>query len=269
MAKLMKGVTSERQEKWYNEHQKSIDNDIYRPFLRVEDVKSYGVKGKIRSLDKPHRVVHLLSLNEQLMYFYLANKTSILKCYEQFALPLNETVAIASELDVKHPVYSDTRIPIHQTIDFLCYNANEQRVAYAVKESSALENYRTLEKLAIQESWCRINGVDFHIYESDTLKTERFFNLERLHKHAILDEIYSSLYDIWLINFIGILSDDRHDRLAHIIEKSATVSGIEYARAVHFVYHSFWVKKLLYDECKPLLLDEAASDLGIFPNDKY
>jgi len=106
MAKNMKRVTVARQEKWFKDHLDSRESGRYRPFLRVEDSKSSGIKVKVRHFSDRNRIVHLLSMNEMFAYQLICWDPGITECYEQYAIPLEDSVPIAIELGVKHPVYS-------------------------------------------------------------------------------------------------------------------------------------------------------------------
>lgn len=63
----------------------------------------------------------------------LAFEQTVIDTKEQFALPLAETLVLAKELDVKHPVYPGTKVPIVQTIDFIC-DINTSKKGIAVKQ---------------------------------------------------------------------------------------------------------------------------------------
>jgi len=267
MGKRIKGVTLQRQENWYKRHIQSIDNGKYEPFWRVEDVNSSGIKVKTRHFNDHHRVVHLLSMNEMFMYQLIAWDSSIVECYEQYAFPLIETLAIAEKLEVKHPVYVGTSVPIVQTMDFLCIRDDGSQVAFPVKQESWLENVRTIEKLAIQEAYCAIKEIDYQLMSSDFLKTEHNQNLERLSRHALLPSLLHKPFLSWLPNFIGTLALDRHQRVATILEKSAEKTGIPYQRAANFLYHAIYNNLLEFNWLCPLILDAAASDLELYPND--
>ena len=211
MAKRLKGVSLKRQEKWFLTHKKSLDNGRYIPFWRVEDIRSRGIKVKIRHFSDPDRVIHLLSINELHMYVFLAWNQNIKEVYEQFAIPLEDTIRIAEDKGIKHPVYSDTRTPAIQTIDFMCVDKNNGDIAYIVKESIDLESERTQEKLDIQRIYCHENGIKVEEFESDDLKAVEFENLVRLYDHASIEEALRKVFENWFSNFIGPISDNKCD----------------------------------------------------------
>ncbi|MCF7982528.1 MAG: TnsA endonuclease N-terminal domain-containing protein [Pseudomonadales bacterium] len=265
MAKKLRNVSLNRQAKWFANHTESIKSGKYEPFWRVEDIPSSGIKVKIQHFNDDARIVHLLSMNELFMYVLIAYDQSITECYEQYAIPLETSLAIANELEVKHPVYSDSRIPIVQTIDFLCMRDDGSKIAFPVKQESSLVRERTAEKLAIQESFCLLSDIDYQLVSSAELKTMRFQNLERLYRFAKLNPLLMRVFKCWLPNFIGTLSDDPHLPIANILERSASLSGIPYARAAQFLYHAVWNDLLTFNWHCPLLLECAASDLELIP----
>lgn len=267
MAKGFHKVTLELQQKWYEAHSNSIGTDFYEPMWRVEDIKSYGIKAKIKHFRDPARPVHVLSQNELLMFMLIAWDNDITQCYEQYALPLNETLVIAKELGVKHPVYpQNPAVPVQQTLDFYCYKAGFSRIGYAVKQQSELFKERTEEKLAIQEAWCEINDCQFKLVSSDELKRNNVMNLERIYRNRNIPSYLNSLCKAWFSNFCAVLSDDRHECVADIIERSAELTDLEYDQAVHFFHHCLWHLKLTINWDLPLLLELTGEQLGVHPN---
>lgn len=267
MAKNLKMVTKKRQDDWYENHRKSILEGEYAPFWRCQDIRSSGVKVKVPHFRDKYRVLHLLSMNEMLMYQQIAWDKSIHEVYEQYALPLSETIAIAEDLEVKHPVFIDSKTPANQTLDFYCLTKDGRKKAFAVKQKSWIDDFRTQEKLAIQEGWCAINDVEFEIVSSDELKTIRCQNLEFLFYHRSLERLLHGVFNTWILNFFGAMTNDRFDRVAHIIEKSADITGIPFQRAAHFFYHAIWVGLIDFDWHQPLALELCSSELEVTPND--
>lgn len=267
MAKGFYRVTRELQQRWYEAHSSSIGTDFYEPMWRVEDVKSYGIKAKVKHFKDPERPVHVLSQNELLMFMLIAWDTSITQCYEQYALPLNETLTIAEKLGVEHPVYPHSpSIPVQQTLDFYCYQNDFERIGYAVKQHNQVFKVRSLEKLAIQEAWCEINNCQFKLVSSDELKRNNVMNLERIYRNRNIPFYLGNLCKAWFNNFIAILSEDRHERVADIIEKSAALTDLQYDQAVHFFHHCLWHLKLTINWELPLLLELTGEQLGVHPN---
>lgn len=193
----------------------------------------------------------------------------VVELYEQWALPLDVTVNIAKDENIEHPIYRDTGVPMIQTIDFYCIRSDGEKCAYAVKEKSALDKKRENEKLKIQEEYCLKKGIYFEKVTSDELKTVKCKNLERLYRHSKLDPWLVDVFKIWLSNFVGELSENQFDRVAHTLHTSSMQTGIPYQTAASFFYFAIWKGLLDFDWNLPLVLEMAASDLKLFPNYEY
>lgn len=269
MAKRTQRMTFKRQQKWYDVHQRSLEFEeiMYEPFWRVEDVRSSGIKTKIAHYSTPYRVMHLLSQNELWMYLDLAQNPFILETYEQVAIPLEFSVPIAKALDVKHPVYIGSQVPIIQTIDFISTRIDGSRVAHPVKQASDALRERTLEKLAIQEAYCELEHIDYHLVTSTELRTIKSESLEALFRHRNQHPFLKSTFEVWISNFLGCISDDRHARASSILKRSANVTGIPYEQAASFLYFGLWHERIEMDWSKRLKLEQPVSELGIYEYD--
>ena len=267
MAKRTTQMTLKRQNNWYEAHRRSLEFDeiMYEPFWRVEDVRSSGIKTKIAHFSTPGRVMHLLSQNELWMYLDIAQNPLIAETYEQFAIPLEFSLPIAEALGVKHPIYIGSKgIPIVQTIDFVSIRLDGTRVAHPVKQESDALRFRTQEKLAIQKAYCELEHIDYELVTSTTLRTVKSENLEALFRHRNISPFMRSAFEIWLSNFLGCVSDDRHARVSSILDRSAKVSGISYQQSASFFYYALWHERLEMDWSQRLKLEMAASDLGVY-----
>jgi hypothetical protein len=261
-------MTLERQQRWFDAHRRSIELDevMYEPFWRVEDVRSSGIKTKIAHFSTPNRVMHLLSQNELWMYLSLVQMRYVVEIYEQFAIPLEFSIPIAQQLGIKHPVYIGSKqVPIVQTIDFVSTLIDGSRVAHPVKQESDALRERTMEKLAIQQAYCELEHIDYQLVTSTELRTVKCESLEALFRHRQIPPFLHSLFEIWLTNFIGCLSDDRHCRTSDIIDISSKISGITFSQAASFFYNALWCERLGMNWTQRLKLELAASDLGIYP----
>lgn len=273
MAKRLTRVTEKRQNNWYQIHRKSIEDDsvIYEPFWRTDDISSLGVKTKIPHFKTKNRLVHLLSQNELWMYLHLIRNPLVIEVYEQYALPLEITEALAKHFEIKHPVYPDSRVPIIQTIDFIVDMINPEsgeiyKAAFPVKQSEDALRIRTTEKLVLQEAFCELEHIDYQLVTSGTLRTVYSENLEALHRHRLISPFLKSTFQCWLSNFFGYLSDNRHECVANIIEQASLITGNDYQMGVTFFYHSLWHKLIHINWNKRLKLEFPASDMGIYSN---
>lgn len=262
MRKKFKGVTLQRQQSWIDEHEKSLQpGNTYIPIWTVHDVRSSGVKCKIKHFCED-RVVHLLSQNEVYQFLLLAFDRSVANAKEQFALPLAETLAIARELDVKHPVYPGTRVPIVQTIDFFVDTGGTKK-GIAVKQQDEIFKVRSLEKLAIQEAYCAKNKYEYELITSNDLKIESTRNLERMYRHSKLNPILQPICDEWLNHFLSIIEKNPTERTSKLLRKSSEIIGVDYQVAANFLYNQIWNLKIDINWHRPLFLEFSPVELGI------
>ena len=138
----------------------------YRPWLQVRDVPSQGVSSKIKGWTTGR--VHEFFSQHELRYFFLLDWASVIvDIREQFPLlPLDETLAIAAQLNYSHPLHPRTKSPIIMTTDFVLthqQSTGSVEQARTVKPAEALSSQRILEKLEIERCYWRQRGVSWGI----------------------------------------------------------------------------------------------------------
>ncbi|OZB42966.1 MAG: heteromeric transposase endonuclease subunit TnsA [Alishewanella sp. 34-51-39] len=139
----------------------------YKPWLRVQDVKSHGTRSQIWG-KKTGRVHHTLSSIETQFFYISEFCDSVVDIREQFPLfPLNNSEKIARLLDIEHPFVPKTRTPNVFTTDFLLTRLVNGQLVYeaiSVKPADELTDLRVLEKLEIERIWWESLGVRFFIF---------------------------------------------------------------------------------------------------------
>lgn len=153
----------------------------YKPWLRVQDVKSK--KGQRTQVwgRKTGREHHLLSSIES-QFFYLAEfSDSVVDIREQFPLlPLNLSQKIAATLGVEHPMVPNSAEPNIMTTDFLLtcrQGGREFYRAVSVKPEDGIDQ-RTAEKLDIERIWWELLGVEFLFFTGNEITKAQSSNLQ-------------------------------------------------------------------------------------------
>lgn len=161
----------------YEDYTRSLKNGYgvgqgkhYKPWLRIQDVKSHGVRAGILGY-KTQRIHHMLSSLET-DFFYLAEfSDSVGDIREQFPLfPLELMHKIATTLGISPPRVPATGTLSVMTTDFLLTRQVDGETFYeavTVKPASELGNMRVMEKLEIERVWWELLGVPFSIYTRD------------------------------------------------------------------------------------------------------
>ena len=156
----------------------------YQPWLRVQDVASGGLATRIKGW-KTNRVHHFLS-NLELNYFYIL-EWSVVVCdiREQYPLlPLSETIAIAQQCGIRHPIDPQTQQPVVMTTDFLISRSlsiKTTQIARTIKPTCHLHSQRVLEKLEIERRYWHTRDIDWGIVTEHEIPFIVAKNVEWLH----------------------------------------------------------------------------------------
>ncbi|PNP97036.1 TnsA endonuclease N-terminal domain-containing protein [Moraxella sp. RCAD0137] len=74
----------------------------YQPFVKVQDISSFGRSHRVFG-HKSGRTHHLLSDLELSIFLLFEWNANVVSIDEQFALNLEETIALATEANIRHP----------------------------------------------------------------------------------------------------------------------------------------------------------------------
>jgi hypothetical protein len=152
----------------------------YKPWLRVQDVKSKGTRSLIYGR-KSQRDHHMMSSIES-EHFYLAEFSNrVVDIREQFPLfPLNFTQKVAKTLGVQHPTHPHTKEPIIMTTDQLLTIDSSQGTTYhaiSVKSEDDSSDLRVLEKNDIERVCWELLGIKFSYFTGNELTRVQSSNL--------------------------------------------------------------------------------------------
>jgi hypothetical protein len=153
----------------------------YKPWLRIQDVKSEGKRSLIYGR-KSQRDHHMMSSIES-EHFHLAEfSRSVVDIREQFPIfPLNFTQKVAKILGVEHPTHPHTKEPIIMTTDQLLTIDTPKGVIYhavSVKPEDKSSDLRVLEKIDIERVCWELLGVKFRYFTGNELTRVQSSNLE-------------------------------------------------------------------------------------------
>jgi hypothetical protein len=158
---------------------KGIGSD-YQPWIQVSDFSSQGNSRRAFS-QKTGRIHHLLSDVEWQLFLLLEHAPSVIDIREQFPLPRDETLSIAAQKTIKHPIYPGTKVPTVMTCDFVVTShCNGQPVldAYSCKHTDTALNFRDLEKLEIERTYFSELEIPHHLVFHSELPQNKIKNLK-------------------------------------------------------------------------------------------
>ena len=158
---------------------KGIGNN-YDPWIHVSDLSSRGNSRRFFS-QKTGRVHHLLSDVEWQLFLLLEFAPDVTDIREQYPLSREETLTIAAELRIKHPVYPGTKVTTVMSCDFLVtrsFHNSPILEAYNCKCMGEAENTRSLEKLELQRRYFDEKGIAHHLIFDSLLPKTKIKNIE-------------------------------------------------------------------------------------------
>ena len=164
----------------------------YIPYLLVHDVPSIGLASRVWGW-KANRVHHLLSRLELKFFYTLEWRQDVLDIREQFPLDLDETLAIAGRLGVRHPCDPKTKDYVVMTSDFVItvrkgFGSEEQ--IRTVKYEEDHEKARVKEKLEIERVyWEEVRGLDWGVVTENDVDATLAANVEWVHGHREVERL--------------------------------------------------------------------------------
>lgn len=165
----------------------------YAPWLTVHDFPSMGRVHRIKGW-KHGRVHHLFSDLEANFFYTFEWSSTIIEIREQYPLlPLEETLAIAEQLKVKHPADPRTGHPLVMTTDFLLTLQRKLETKYealAAKYSNDLVSQRTREKLEIERKYWYRRNIAWSVGTEKQLHPILIDNIKWVHPYRHLTDLY-------------------------------------------------------------------------------
>jgi TnsA-like endonuclease N terminal/TnsA endonuclease C terminal len=138
---------------------------LYKPWLRIQDVPSHGLVTRIRGW-KTGRIHHLMSNLELRYFFTLEWALNVIDIREQYPLDLDETIAVAKELGIAHPLYRPTKHPVVMTTDFVVTVTGAHGfidLARTTKYVEQLHKRRVAEKFEVERMTWALRAIDWGI----------------------------------------------------------------------------------------------------------
>ena len=134
----------------------------YLPWITVRDLPSDGRVHRIFG-SKSQRTHHLLSDIELSVFLLLEWHSDVTEIREQFPLLREDTLSIAKDARIKHPM--EQGVKSYMSSDFLVNTSSisESKFALQVKNSSALDDKRTVEKLEIERRYWLSKNIPWYI----------------------------------------------------------------------------------------------------------
>lgn len=218
-------------------------NDVekygYKPWNTIRQSHTYGQGQEILNRFND-RTIHLYSRGERQLFVLLEAMPNVIDIKEQFPLPLNETLDLASELNIKHPgAYKerfehDGIIPAKTmtsdlVVTFRLLNNEEKIVVYSFKYQESLDYLanprtakRTWDKLKLEREYWQREEIEWVLMTEQCYSPIYIYNLEYLREcfeYPELLYVSDEFYQLFIKSFRQY--DDKYSvyTLRYILEK--------------------------------------------------
>lgn len=229
----------------------------YQPWLHIQDVPSIGLACRTRGW-KTNRVHHFLSRLELYYFYVLEWAKPVVDIREQFPLlPSNESLAIAANCDIAHPLNPQTKHPIVITTDFVITVRREYTDVdepYTVKLKEDLCSRRTLDKLEIERRWWALKNKGLKIVTEDSIPMVLAKNVEWVHPYY-RPEDFTDLDDLAfsLISSTVLLALRKEPLpLSHLTMQLDDRLGLEVGTCLSITRHLIANRHICVDMHKPI-----------------
>jgi hypothetical protein len=232
----------------------------YQPWLDKEKV--WAKKPVISLKGWTTGRVHYLTGELTRPYFFIVEWSSVVTdIREQYPLlPLEETLTIAKDLGIRHPVHAQTRKPVVLVSDFLLtVTKNETSVlnARALTSVASLESKRTIELLEIERRYWAARGVDWGVATEREIPMAFADNVDFLHHHMICDlsEYLSEERRVVLPELVPLLTQlvrEKSQPLNHLTRRCDTQLGCSPGTSLTMAYHLLATRQWCIDMKVPI-----------------
>lgn len=191
MAKRKRHITEKLREKRRRQGRGLGHGKDYKPGLTIQDVASIGLATRVRGW-KTQRIHHFLSKLEWFVFFLMDWSVTVVDIREQFPLDLDETLAIAQELGVRHPTDPKTKEPREVTTDLVItvrHGIDEVMFARTVKYVDKLASNRVMEKFEIERIYWTRRKIDWGIVTERDVPRELVENIKWVHYHRDINSL--------------------------------------------------------------------------------
>jgi TnsA endonuclease-like protein len=198
MAKRDRGSSSRVNKRREIEGRGSGRGTNYKPWLVIQDVPSIGLATRDKGW-KTQRIHHFMSQLEWMYFYILEWSSTVIDIREQFPLDLEETMAIAKGLGVRHPMDRKTREYQVMTTDFLITirkPIGSEDLARTLKYVKDLSSVRVMEKFEIERIYWSCRNIKWGIVTEIDIDQILVENVKWAHPFHDLETLFPITEDM-------------------------------------------------------------------------
>ncbi|CAM4321680.1 TnsA endonuclease N-terminal domain-containing protein [Paenibacillus typhae] len=266
---MVSSTIQDQIKRWVKQGKGQGEGENYIPWFTAKQVSSRGNTHRPKGIKNGRE--HLLLSDWEYFYFLLLDWSSLIYDFkEQYPLldkqldDIEETIEIAKELNVKHPINPKTNELKVMTTDFLLYFHDGSILAVSIKPFKLI-TAREIEKMEIERIYWERRGVKWELVTDKDIPVPYVKNIEYVHsvydlsKYQISEAIASKVKKLMEPNILKrthILTDitnETDDKLGLLPGNSLTI-------ARHLIITKKWIVDMEQpiDPNKPLLILDIA-----------
>jgi hypothetical protein len=175
---LRYACTATKIERRLREHRCEGRGSDYLAWIFSHEIASRGWTTRAWS-EKMQRIVHLLSRGEYIYFLRLEFSRRVVEFYEQYRLPIADTLRIAKAKGYLHPRDPRTQIEVYLTSDFIARLDDGDLAVRSVKPREDKERERVRQKLNIDRLyWFQGGTKNWKTISRDTMSPGLDFNID-------------------------------------------------------------------------------------------
>jgi hypothetical protein len=228
----------------------------YKPVIQVRDFSSKGLSTQGKGW-KTGRIHHFLSTLEFSYFYALEWSPVVTDIREQYPLPIEETLEIAKQYNISHPINPDTQEPNVMTTDFVVTTRQNMGIvnqARTVKSCHELQKPRVLEKLEIERRYWELRNISWGIVTEREIPAVLVENVKWLHKTFHTSDL-SPLSEGDIYQITALLTQcviQEKASLKNIAAECDARLGLEIGDSLTVARHLIANRKWLIDMNQPL-----------------
>ncbi|ANE45862.1 hypothetical protein SY83_05575 [Paenibacillus swuensis] len=191
----MRASLDKRIARWVKEGRGKGTGEGYKPWLTAKSVPSRGKTHRPKGIKTARE--HLFLSDWEYFYFLLVDWSRlVVDIREQFplldelGLDITETVSIAEELGVEHPIDPPGNELKVMTTDFLI-DLHKQQLAVSFKKSDSITT-REVEKMEIERMYWARRGLKWELVTEKDIPLVYVKNIEYVHSTYYFDDYHIS-----------------------------------------------------------------------------
>jgi len=242
-------------QRWINQGLGQGSGLNYQPFFFVRDVPSKGRSAIVEGL-KIKRKHHYLSDIEYAYHVLAEFSDSVIEIREQYALlPRDETLNIANELGVSHPIYPTTGALRVQTSDLVLTLQNDSQNSLSVLCCKAASDIapdnpkatRTLEKILIEKTFWERRNVPWALVTDAMIPINKYKNLELFRTSMFSQEL--DYLNAILPDFLYVIRKHWNEQITlnQFLSVTSNVLAIDVNDSFCLLGRAIWTKLVVID----------------------